>query len=322
MVKRKASGPEPSAKQAKVEVDPIFDIIEANQLECVRNILVGNIHAENDNTQLHRAVMARCVPAIVLIVSCGADINAQNSCEDESEGDTALTMAAVKGFLEEAKTLLDHGANLEAGDKFGNTPLNCASWYGHVSMVELLLDRGVNLEVANNSGFTPLIIASHNGHVPVVELLLNRGANIEAVDNDCNTVLHSAAGEGQVSVIKLLLAHNANIEAVNNKGKTPLQIAASKGHCQVVKVLLEARGRDDLIQHGHDLVEQFTKYKNLDLMEVVVQIIKHAYFMRDHGELRYALTVARAKGWESSDELMDQVQRLPQGVFRRLVGFL
>ncbi|KAI0324960.1 ankyrin, partial [Cubamyces sp. BRFM 1775] len=72
-----------------------------------------------------------------------------------TEGKTALHVAALKGNEELVRMLCDLGADFDLADNEGNTPLHYASAWGHVTVVQLLIERGCQYSARNNQGFTP-----------------------------------------------------------------------------------------------------------------------------------------------------------------------
>ena len=61
---------------------------------------------------------------------------------------------------EKIELLLDHGANIDAQDENGNTALHLASLLGYVSAVRLLLSRRANHNLRDCRGFLPVDMAS------------------------------------------------------------------------------------------------------------------------------------------------------------------
>jgi ankyrin repeat protein len=55
--------------------------------------------------------------------------------------------------------LLDHGANIDAGDSKGQTPLRRAVNCRQLRLVQLLVRRGANPHAEDNRGVTPLDVA-------------------------------------------------------------------------------------------------------------------------------------------------------------------
>ncbi|KAL4076096.1 ankyrin repeat-containing domain protein [Scleroderma yunnanense] len=72
-----------------------------------------------------------------------------------SQGKTALHMAALKGNEELVRMLCDWGADFDLSDNKGNTSLHYASAWGHIPIVQLLIERGCQFSARNNDGFTP-----------------------------------------------------------------------------------------------------------------------------------------------------------------------
>ena len=170
------------------------------------------------------------------------DVNARDCV-----GATALTWAAIKGYEEVVKVLLEQeGVNPDQADtEYGLTPLSWAAENGHEGVVKVLLEReDVNPDQEDTKyGRTPLSYAAGNGHEGVVKMLLERkDVNLDHVDTVYGrTPLSWAAANGHEGVVKMLLERkDVNPDQVDTYyGRTPLSWAAEKGHEGVVKMLLE-----------------------------------------------------------------------------------
>ena len=112
---------------------------------------------------------------------------------------TGLMMAAIRGWLEVARLLLDNGA--DPSGQFG----------GDASQGGIL---GVNMSA--------LIYASAWGHAEIVQLLLNRGANINMVDGRGRGAVFEASYWGRWDIVKLLLARGANPRIQDEQGYAAL----------------------------------------------------------------------------------------------------
>lgn len=167
----------------------------------------------------------------------------------DEDGDTALGLAAWRGYRDVCELLLDRGARHEP-DKYGRTPLACAAVSrkggGMKDVCALLLDRGAT-HAADNTGRTPLACAAWVGDADVCALLLDRGAT-HAADDTGTSPLGHAAMRGNKDVCALLLDRGAT-QAPNKEGATPLSEAASRGHADVC-ALLAARARRDSLRSG------------------------------------------------------------------------
>ncbi len=107
---------------------------------------------------------------LVASLSVSKDINSQ------------LTSAASAGKIAQVESILNRGAHPDAHDTNGKTALGLAAFNGNLETVKLLLDNGANVNVRGQYGKTPLMAASAKGHHAVVRLLLDRGADVNAKD--------------------------------------------------------------------------------------------------------------------------------------------
>ncbi|QPG76544.1 hypothetical protein FOA43_003933 [Brettanomyces nanus] len=97
----------------------------------------------------------------------------------DASGRSLLQRLCARGNYEEAKDLIGEGADVNDADYAGNTPLHEAALEGYAQIVKLLLDNGA--EIDRQSGQmdkdTALIDAASNLHYDVVKLLIYRGAD-------------------------------------------------------------------------------------------------------------------------------------------------
>lgn len=76
------------------------------------------------------------------------DLNEEHMIEPLTM-ETPLIYAAVNGYVDIVKALIDHGANLEAANEHGETALYQAAVNGHQEIVSLLLDKGADPQFSN-----------------------------------------------------------------------------------------------------------------------------------------------------------------------------
>ena len=81
----------------------------------------------------------------------GADANQQ-----DPNGITPLSWAAITGQLEAAELLLSVGADINATNRDGATALHSAAFLGHLSVVELLVSNKIEINATNGTGETSL----------------------------------------------------------------------------------------------------------------------------------------------------------------------
>src|SRR5712671_6069047 len=78
-----------------------------------------------------------------------------------------------------ATELLDHGASVDARDRFGARPLSHAARFGHLPMVDLLLARGAPINARNLAGATALYFAAEGDKTLIVQRLIEGGADVK-----------------------------------------------------------------------------------------------------------------------------------------------
>lgn len=96
----------------------------------------------------------------------------------DKNGRTFLSRACNNNDLAMAKMkLAERPEDLNLADNAGNTPLQIAALEGFTDIVKFLLENKCEVNTRNIDKETPLIDAVENGHVEVVRLLLQHGAN-------------------------------------------------------------------------------------------------------------------------------------------------
>jgi ankyrin repeat protein len=93
---------------------------------------------------------------------------------------------------------------VNAKDRFGWTPLIKAAMFGYNDIVKILLDRGADVNAKTGLGCTALIEAAKIGHVRTVRILLDNNADMNLTDKDGNTAMREAVMGENLEVIALL----------------------------------------------------------------------------------------------------------------------
>jgi len=128
-------------------------------------------------------------------------------------GDTAAVVAALR-----------RGANINTfcDDRDGLTALHQAAYeFGSIKMMKVLLNHGANINARDKWGKTPMHRATD---IKAVQVLLRYGADVDAAGWD-GPLLHYAAEVDSTKYVEMLLRAGANVLATNNAGNTPLEIA-------------------------------------------------------------------------------------------------
>jgi ankyrin repeat protein len=96
-------------------------------------------------------------------------INAQGA-----HGIPLLYFPVIGGHAALAETLLERGANINAGEG-GSPPIHGAVMFQQADMLKWLLDHGANVNALNNDNKTPLAVAQANGADEIAEILRQHG---------------------------------------------------------------------------------------------------------------------------------------------------
>ncbi|XP_054909583.1 KN motif and ankyrin repeat domain-containing protein 4 [Poeciliopsis prolifica] len=96
------------------------------------------------------------------------DVNARS----RQAGQTALMLAVSHGRVAMVKLLLSCGADVNAQDSEGSTALMCASEHGHTHIASLLLETGrCDSGLKDKNGQTALSVAEAAAHQDIIDLL-------------------------------------------------------------------------------------------------------------------------------------------------------
>ena len=153
--------------------------------------------------------------------------------------DSTLADAAERRDVALVRTLLDGGADVNAGQVDGMTALHWAVYYDDEETTGLLVASGADVNLETGYGVPPLSVAATNGNAAIVTLLLDAGADANATLRGGETVLMTAARTGSLDAVRALLAHGADPNAVEQRDQTALMWAAAEGHAAVVHALAE-----------------------------------------------------------------------------------
>jgi len=207
-----------------IEQGKIADLVllEANPLQDIRN------------TQKIAAVVT------------GGKIYEKKSLQDmfAQVKTSRLHEAAVSGDIEDVKSLIAEGADINARDQQGLTPAMASLYEWDSAVTDLLLEKGADID-------TPYLLA-YTGDLTGMKNLLGRDASADSLDG--LTLLHAAAKGGHKDVVEFLIGKGSSVAATTEYGNTtPLDYAAFGNHQEVAKVLI-ANGALVNSRNSHPIV--------------------------------------------------------------------
>jgi ankyrin len=214
-----------------------------------------------------------------LLLECGGNVNMQ------AKQQTPLHVASYFGKLDIVQLLLDHGANVDALDKFGKTPLHYISKSKNkskavgIDVAQLLLKHGGNVNAETKNQRTPLHVASYFGKLEIAQVLIEHGANVNASEFFGETPLHYVSrGECDSkeanSVVQLLLKHGGDVNAQTKQQWTPLHVASYHGKLEITQLLLKHGANvDALDEFGKTPLHHASqsKYAGVDVAQLVLE---------------------------------------------------
>ena len=164
---------------------------------------------------------------------------------------TPLHDAAIRGSLEEIKSLIENGEDVNVVDEFGFTPLhlviNHMPWSKGKSIGKFLIETGADVNTTGQDGVSPLQMALKHGvisqlmasldndNLEVIQMLIDAGANVNHKDECDNTPLHVACKQGYMQAFELLVKHGADLQAKTKSQETLLHLTQNP---KIAEVLL------------------------------------------------------------------------------------
>ncbi|CAM9383207.1 unnamed protein product [Pylaiella littoralis] len=231
---------------------PLFYAVKTDNEEMVSLLCLEGAAVDALNgqrwTALHCAVDQGHAAATRALLAAGADVS--RPCSEN--GMSALDLAASGGRVGIAKTVIEHGADVNAAYTDGRRPLFYAARAGWEDMVSLLCVEGAAVDALDGQGWTALQCALQLGHAAATRALLTAGADVSRRCSESGlTALDMAAIRGRVDIAKAVIKHGADVIGANTDGWSPLFYAAHAGREEIVSLLcLEGAAVDALDDLG------------------------------------------------------------------------
>jgi ankyrin repeat protein len=198
-----------------------------NFLEVAKLLLKAGAYIDDRDmtgqTPLHKAVMKGHQDMVELLLDNGAFWRHRHL----GIGLIGLAMAQNQGEM--VKFLVDKG--------LPNSPVHVAAFFGDINEVKSYLDGGGDINEYSPNGFMLLLCAINGGRTEVAELLIKKGANTNRICFEGGSALEYAAWKGRTGIARMLLDNGA--EATNGA----LHAAVSSGRKDILEMLI-AKGAD------------------------------------------------------------------------------
>ncbi len=140
----------------------------------------------NGNSPLHWAAYQGNLQVAEFLIDKGADVNIFDKYNgpvgSASISGTILQVAINFNSKEDmAKLLIESGAKIDQKDTNGNTELHLAALRGNADLAHYLIDHGANVHAVNEYNRTPLYYAAKHGYRGVAETLIAAGADTKSI---------------------------------------------------------------------------------------------------------------------------------------------
>jgi len=206
--------------------------------------------------ELYCAVENGRIESVKSLISQGANVNMKGL-----QGNSLVHMAAIKGYLDVLKILVENFANFEVVDAYGCKPICTAAAYHQSDVIKYLVQIGADL---GSHSYILMNVAVRNNDAVLVSLLVDRGVGINIADASGRTALHYAAENEKLDVMNCLIAKGADMDIKANDGCTPLAHAILHQKYQSV-VLLCSLGADvrDSLNFFQNSVDEIFVHRSL-----------------------------------------------------------
>lgn len=232
------------------EIPPLLTAVYDKRLEVARLLLNHgadpNLSTERFKLPLLVAVDHGDIPMAKLLVEKGADIELED--QTSSKLKTALCTASSGSNKDLLDVLLAMGADVNHVVAGSFSPLVGAAWNRRIDNVRTLLKHGANVNavVSYPLNWAPIIAAYDD--VPTLKALIEAGADINHYSSN-GTVLFAASCWGFEATVELLLEYKHDLDldkGIDGEddgeggGLSPLCVACKYNRVGIVRLLLEA----------------------------------------------------------------------------------
>jgi ankyrin repeat protein len=262
-------GADVNRKDSSYQLTPLHLAVWNDHLETARLLLKkgADLQAREKDNETALFYVKNSLPLAKFLLARGLKVNDTESIA----GNTPLSIALGRGYLDVAEYFLASGADTLFKDREGMTALHMACWRGKENLFNILIKKGVALDARDKSGFTPLLLASMVGNLDAVKVLLAHKADANAQNQNGLFPLLQAAKDGRKEIALQLLAAGAQARAtMGDTGLTALHMTCALGYGDIARALLDkgadAKAKDKWGHTPHGLASRYGHKKIAELL--------------------------------------------------------
>lgn len=187
---------------------------------------------------LHVAAARGQAECLAVMVAHGADVSVL-----DASGFSALHLAAKNNHQDCAKKLIQSKCVVDALDGAGRTALHHAAAGGNTVIVQLLCENKCPVNLKDTDGFTPLLLSARHAHAEVCRSLLESGADVNTCDKSGRTAVMLACESSSAAAVEVLVQGGADLRIVDSLGHDVLHYAKLSGSAEVRSIISSALHR-------------------------------------------------------------------------------
>ncbi len=185
------------------------------------------------------------IETVNLLLKSGADPNVKR-IDYNSNGCTALMVAAQRGDIEVMRALIEKGAKINESCRNSDSALTWAVKGKNPQAVKYLLDAGAEINIFGPQGERIIPEAAANRNIELLKLLIDEGFPIDGKNSYGDTALTVVMERiyNSIEFVKLLLESGADPNIVKGKNQlkfdceTPLMVAVQRESAETIKTLI------------------------------------------------------------------------------------
>jgi hypothetical protein len=150
---------------------------------------------QNHNAMVTRVVIIATLVTLVFATSCNKQTDTAKAATTVEAPAVDIHTAVLTGNKDALKQHIAAGTNINEKDPFGgSSPLISAAVFGKPDEAKILIDAGADLNFQNNDGSTALHSAAFFCRPEIVTMLLDKGADKTIKNKYGATAYESVAG--------------------------------------------------------------------------------------------------------------------------------
>ncbi|XP_041103291.1 ankycorbin-like isoform X2 [Polyodon spathula] len=222
--------------------DRLLQAVEHGEVDKVTSLLAKKganaVKLDSEGkSALHLAAAKGQAECLGVILSHGVDVTVL-----DASGCSALHLAAKNNHQECAKKLIQSKCTVEGSDSSGKTALHYAAC-NSAPIVELLCEQNCLVNIKDAEGCTPLLLCTQNTHEEVCRYLIDHGADINACDKNGRTAVMMACETSSLKIAEILIQKGADLRLVDTLGHDALHYSKLSGNTEIKNLLQAALGK-------------------------------------------------------------------------------